>query len=79
MSEILNNISKMTTNEIVAAYTKDEIWQAFKEAQAVFKSRAIHTLYQLYMAYDSLSQYELLEGYKGLKGCNLSTNNKTPL
>ena len=64
MSEILNNISKMTTAEIVATYTKDEIWQAFKKAQAkagfdLTKLKKTNKLYQLYKAYDQLKLYAI--------------------
>lgn len=64
MSEILKNIRKMTTAEIVATYTKDEIWQAFKKTQAetgfdVNKLKKTNRLYQLYMAYDQLMLYAI--------------------
>ena len=84
MSEIANNICKMITAEIVAKYTKDEIWQEFKKTQAeagfdLNKIRAANILYQLYTAYDSLSQYAPFKAHNGLKGYKLSTNTKTPV
>ena len=60
----------MTSAEIIATYTKGDIWSEFKKVQAaagfdINKLKEANSLYQLYMAYDQL---RLLSHYKRIEG-----------
>ena len=61
MSEIVNNIGKMTIKEILAKYTKEDVLEEFLKVQKNMgfdpnKIREANILFQLVQSYDALSQ-----------------------